>query len=204
MTLRIYGAARSRAFRVLWVAEELGLAYEHVPVEIAQASQDPTYLEVNPNGRIPAIDDDGFRLFESLAITQYLVRKHGGPLQPASLQDEARLWQWSLWGANEIEIPLIMLTFHTKVLPEAQRDAKIAADGAAKLPRPMAVLDAHLAQREHLLGGGFTVADLNVASLLYTAWYNKVDLGRWPNVQRWLERVFARPAALRARKLREA
>ena len=83
MTLKIYGAARSRAFRVLWVAEELGLAYEHVPVEIAQASQDPTYLEVNPNGRIPAIDDDGFRLFESLAITQYLVRKHGGPLQPA-------------------------------------------------------------------------------------------------------------------------
>lgn len=203
MTLKIYGAARSRAFRVLWAAEELGLAYEHVPIPFADANADPAYRAINPNGRIPAIDDDGFVLFESLAITQYLFRRHGGPLQPVGLQDEARLAQWSLWGANEIELPLITLVQHTRLFPDDRRDARLADEAAAKLPRPLAVLDAHLAGRAFLLGDGFTVADLNVSSLLYTAWLNRIDLARWPHVVRWLDEALTRPAALRARKLRE-
>jgi glutathione S-transferase len=204
MTLRIYGAPRSRAFRVLWVAEELGLSYENIPVDSAEGSKKAEYLAVNPNGRIPALDDEGFVLFESLAITMYLARKHAhAGLYPATLPDEARLWQWSLWGANEIETPLIQWISNRFVLPPEKRNATIAAEAEAKLPRPMAVLDAHLATRRHLLGGEFTVADLNVASLLYTAWFNKGDLSRWPQVRGWLERVLTRPAAVKARKLRE-
>lgn len=94
--LRIYGVARTRAFRVLWIAKELGLDYEHIPTEIGPVgARKPEYLAINPNGRLPAIEDDDFVLWESLAITLYLAKKHQR-LYPATLDGEARAWQWSL------------------------------------------------------------------------------------------------------------
>src|SRR2546426_1073726 len=76
--LRIYGVARTRAFRALWIAKELDLDYEHVPLEIGPAgARNADYLAINPNGRLPAIADGGFILWESLAITLYLAKKHG-------------------------------------------------------------------------------------------------------------------------------
>ncbi|MFZ0984452.1 MAG: glutathione S-transferase N-terminal domain-containing protein, partial [Pseudolabrys sp.] len=75
--LRIYGIARTRAFRALWMANELGLDYEHLPIEIGAAgARSPEFLAINPNGRLPFIVDNGFVLFESLAITLYLAKKH--------------------------------------------------------------------------------------------------------------------------------
>ena len=93
--LRIYGIARTRAFRALWIAKELGVDYEHIPIEIGAAgARQPDYLAINPNGRLPAIEDDGFVLWESLAITLYLAKKHGR-LYPTTLEGEAKAWQWS-------------------------------------------------------------------------------------------------------------
>ncbi len=204
MTLRVYGAPRSRTFRVIWAAEELGLPYENVPVDFGEGSKQPAFLAINPNGRIPAIDDDGFVLFESLAINMYLAKKHGAAkLYPGAPQDEARLWQWSLWGATEIEVPLIQYVSNRYVLAPEKRDEKVAAEAQAKLPRPLGVLDTHLVTHKHILGGDFTIADLNVGSLLYSAWYNKADLSRWPQIRSWLESILARPAALKARATRE-
>ena len=82
--LRIYGIARTRAFRALWMANELGLDYEHLPIEIgAGGARSPEFLAINPNGRLPFIVDNGFVLFESLAITLYLAKKHSnGKLYP--------------------------------------------------------------------------------------------------------------------------
>src|ERR1700740_2886871 len=90
--LRIYGIARTRAFRALWVARELGIPYEHLPIEIGEAgARTPEFLAINPNGRLPVIVDGDFVLFESLAITMYLAKKHAhGTLYPASLEGEAR------------------------------------------------------------------------------------------------------------------
>src|SRR5215467_15462915 len=103
--LRIYGIARTRAFRALWIAKELGLDYDHVPIEIGDAgARSDEFLAINPNGRLPFITDDGFVLFESLAITLYLAKKHGlGTLYPARIEDEARTWQWSLWALTEVD-----------------------------------------------------------------------------------------------------
>src|SRR2546430_5813612 len=99
--LRIYGVARTRAFRVLWLAKELGLDYEHVPIEIGPGgARKAEYLAINPNGRLPAIDADGFILWESLAITLYLAKKHDR-LYPTTLEGEAKAWQWSLWARSE-------------------------------------------------------------------------------------------------------
>ena len=139
--LQIYGVPRSRAFRTLWMAKELGLEYDNVMVDFAtgETRQQP-YLAVNPNGHIPAIDDDGFVLWESMAINLYLAKKHSrGSLYPILFEDEARTWQWSFWGMTEIERPVLTAMFHRAILPEDKRDAA-AADAAEKeLQHPLGV-----------------------------------------------------------------
>jgi glutathione S-transferase len=88
----------SRAYRALWMANELGLDYENVPINVADGSaKTPKYLAVNPNGRIPAIDDNGFKLWESMAINLYLAKKHG-VLLPKTMEGAAEAIQWSFFG----------------------------------------------------------------------------------------------------------
>ena len=193
--LKIYGIARTRAFRVLWMAEELGLEYDHSPIETEQAgARRPDYLAVNPNGRLPAIDDDGFILWESLAINLYLAQKHAtGTMYPATLEGAAKAAQWSLWAANEIERPTNVWSFHAERLPPDEREPKIAAAALDLLAAPYRVLDHALAARSYLLGDTFTVADLNVAAVALRA--IAMDLSATPHFADWLNRCYQRPAA---------
>ena len=199
--LRIYGIARTRAFRVLWIANELGLDYEHVPVEIGRAgARKPEYLAINPNGRLPAIDDDGFMLWESLAITLYLAKKHGR-LYPATLAGEAKAWQWSLWAVQEVDRGVNIWSLHALRLPCAERDAQRRAEALKVLEQPFAVLDSALADRLYLLGDEFSVADLNVAAVISRA--IDMDLAATPRLANWLKRCLDRPAARQALALRK-
>jgi glutathione S-transferase len=200
--LRIYGVARTRAFRALWIANELGLDYEHVPIEIGAAgARKPDYLAINPNGRLPAIDDGGYTLWESLAITLYLAKKHG-PLYPTTLEGEAKAWQWSLWAVQEVDRGVNIWSLHALRLPPAERDAQRRAEALKVLEAPFAVLDAALAERRYLLGDEFTVADLNVAAVISRA--IDMDLAATPRLGDWLSRCLERPAARAALALRTA
>jgi len=200
--LRIYGIARTRAFRVLWIANELGLDYEHIPTEIGGAgARKPDYLAINPNGRLPAIDDDGFILWESLAITLYLTKKHGR-LYPATLAGEAKAWQWSLWAVQEVDRGVNIWSLHALRLPPAERDPQRRAEALAVLEPPFAVLDGALAGRRYLLGDEFSVADLNVAAVTSRA--IDMDLSATPRLADWLKRCLERPAARAALALRAA
>jgi glutathione S-transferase len=202
--LRIYGIARTRAFRALWIAKELGLDYEHVPVEIGEAgARKPDYLAINPNGRLPAIDDDGFVLWESLAITLYLAKKHStGVLYPASLEGEAKAWQWSLWAVQEVDRGVNIWSLHAVRLPPEDRDPQRRAEALKVIEAPFKVLDGALAGRRHLIGDDFTVADLNVAAVIGRA--IDMDLSATPRIGDWLKRCLERPAAREARALRAA
>jgi glutathione S-transferase len=201
--LRIYGIARTRAFRALWIAMELAIDYEHVPLEIGEAgARKAEYLAVNPNGRLPAIDDDGFVLWESLAITLYLAKKHStGRLYPADLRDEAKTWQWSLWALNEVDRGVNIWSLHAVRLPPADRDPQKLAEALKVIDKPFRVLDEALAERPYLIGDEFTVADLNVAAVISRA--IDMDLSATPRLGAWLRRCLERPAALEARRLRE-
>jgi glutathione S-transferase len=209
--LKVYGTPGSRAARTLWVCRELGLQYEHIPTHFADGgTKSPEFLAVNPAGRLPAIDDDGFCLAESMAINIYLVKKHGGELAPQTLEDEARMLQWTFWAMTDVEKPLLTVLMQRMQLPPGSDIEKYfrerspkdpAAEEAAikTLDPPLKLLNGHLAGREYLVGPSFQLADLNVASVLSFGLAAKFDFSAYPNVQQWLSRCMARPAA-RAKK----
>jgi glutathione S-transferase len=198
--LRIYGVARTRAFRALWMAEELGLDYEHIPIEIGpDGARKSDYLAINPNGRLPAIDDDGFALWESLAITLYLAKKRRR-FYPTSLEGEAKAWQWSLWAVQEVDRGVNIWSLHAMRLPPEDRDPQRLAEALKLLAPPFKVLDGALAGRPYLLGEDFTVADLNVAAVISRA--IDMDLAATPHLAAWLRRCLGRPAARAALALR--
>jgi glutathione S-transferase len=185
------------------MAKELGLDYEHVKVDFATGeTRTSAYLALNPNGHIPIIDDDGFVLWESMAINLYLAKKYGaGTLYPTRLEDEARAWQWSFWGMTELERPVLTALFNRAILSEDKRDGA-AADAAEKeLGQPLRVLDGVLGRSANLLDDNFTVADLNVASILAWARPAQIDMSPFPKTAEWLKNCAERPAARAARQL---
>ncbi len=204
--LKIYGVYRSRASRNIWLAHELGLPFEHVPViqvyrlpepDAASAplnTASPAFRAINPAGQIPSIDDDGFVLHESLAINLYLARKHGGPLAPATVQEEGRMAQWSLWAATACETHALNVLYHRVGKPPAERNPAIAAAAIESLRAPFAVLDGALAESGYLVGQRFTVADINVAEIIRYAMPAPELFAAAPHVARWLAACHARPA----------
>jgi glutathione S-transferase len=204
MALKIYGVARSRAYRTLWMAAEVGIPYEHVKVDFADGgTRRPEYLAINPNGHVPAIDDDGFRLWESMAINLYLAKKYGsgtGGLYPLRLEDEAQAWQWSFWGMTEVERPALTILLN-RIGPEERRDTAAADEAERALAAPLSVLDAAVAATPYLLGERFTVADLNVAGIFSWARQARVNFAAFPKAEAWLKACHDRPAAQKARQL---
>lgn len=200
MTVKIYGPTATRAMRALWIVRELGIPYEHVPIEMKDL-KGAEYLKVNPNGKIPAMVDGEFKLFESMAINLYLAAKYGkSGLFPASLEDQALCYQWSFWGMTEVEKPLLTILIDQFMTPPDKRKPEAVAEAQNALPKPFAVLDGALKNREYLLGDSFTVADLNLASICSWAKPIKFDFGPFPNVAAWLQRCLDRPAYKAARK----
>ena len=200
--LRIYGAARSRGIRVLWMANELGLQFEHKDyLPRSEPTKTSEYRALNPNGRVPTIDDDGFILSESMAINFYLAKKHGSPLYLKDPKHEALALQWSLWETDRLDRQIVNYVRHSKELPEAERKADVAAAMWQEVTESLDVLEKALAKSEWLAGPQFSVGDLNVAGALYRGLF--IDLSKWPKTEAWLKKCWERPAAKRARSMRE-
>jgi glutathione S-transferase len=148
------------------------------------------------------IDDDGFILWESMAINLYLAKKYGaGGLYPTRIEDEARAWQWSFWGMTEVERPVLTALMNRAFRPEGERDPATADAAEKALAQPLRVLDDALGRSANLLGGNFTVADLNVASILAWARPAQIDMSAVPKLAEWLRICAERPAARGARQL---
>jgi glutathione S-transferase len=197
MALTIYGVLRSRASRPIWLAKELGLDYRHVPViqgyrlpdpaapDAPLNTTSPAFRAINPNGHVPSVEDDGLVLHESMAITLHLARKHGGPLAPRDAAEEALASMWSFWAVTSIEEQALS----TRAGGEAvERELP-------GLHRYFAILaDALRAGGGWLMGGRFTVADLNVAEVVRYAQGIPELFAAQPVVRDWLAACHARPA----------
>lgn len=201
--LTIYGSANSRGLRVLWMAGELGLQYTHkdwLPRSAETKTAD--YLAINPNARVPSIDDDGFILYESMAINLYLAKKHKSPLYPADPKLEALCWQWSLWETDRLDRQIVDYVRNSVASKPEERNAAVADAAWKQIVPAFDALETALKKSAWLAGPAFSVADLNVASALYRAL--SIDVSRWAALDKWLKACWDRPAAKKARAMRES
>jgi len=195
--LRIWGRVTSvNVQKVVWCAEELGLAYERIDAGGKFGRNDtPEYLAMNPNGLVPVIEDDGFVLYESNAIVRYLAGRAPTPLWPSAPRERADVDRWMEWQST-VYTPAMWAAFWQLIrTPEAQRDAALVESSRAKSEKASAILDAHLQGRRFLAGDTFTVADI-VNGCAAHRWLN-LPLARVPrpNVERWYAELRQRPAS---------
>lgn len=184
--------------RTLWMAEELGLDYRHLPV----AWDDPwlktsEFLRLNPVGTVPTIDHDGFGLGESLAINLYLAKIFGSTgstaLYPSDPKAEAQTWRWTLFAQAHLE-PWVRRDGGRPVYEGA-----LAEFALTEAHRGLAQLDVFLTDHDWLAGDYFTVADFNVACVLSPSRTGPLDMSAHAPTMAWLSRCYKRPAAIRAR-----
>ena len=197
--IKLYGVPMSRAARPLWMLEELGLGYEHIQTNFTTDVQKPDYLALNPNGHIPTLVDGDTVIWESMAINLYLARKYDQGLWPKTVEGEGHALQWSFWAVTEVEEPLLTALMNRMFLPENERDPAKAEDALERFQKPLAVLEGELEGKDYLVENRFTVADLNVASVLSWSALVGADLSSYPRVRAWAERCSSRPAAAKAR-----
>ena len=201
--LELYGVARSRATRNLWLLYETGQPF--VLKRVIQAyranpnadltTQSPEFLALSPAAAVPVLKDDDLVISESLAINLYLAKKAGAPLGPKDAGEDALMIQWALYAACSVEpfaIKIMYAYSENRAATDAGR-AEIAAM-TETLARPLGVLETHLAKHGHLVGGRFTVADINMAEIVRYAGSEPGYLEKYPAVKRWYDACQARPA----------
>jgi len=201
--ITLYGIATSRAFRCLWMLEEIGLEYAHQPLDFrGDDLRSEQYRAINPNARVPTLQDGTLTLWESMAINLYLASRYGAEqgLWPDSPQSQGLAYQWSFWVMTEVEQPLLTVLMHKRVKPEAERDPQKVSRNEGILRKPFETLDQALADRDYLVDGRFTVADLNMAAVFSWCKPARISLQKYPHLEAWLDRCLARPARKQAQK----
>jgi glutathione S-transferase len=204
--LKLYGQYRSRAFRVAWMCKESDIPYEHVDVSVnveGATCKDPSYVALNPNARVPTIDDDGFVMWESGAINFYLAEKFRSPLWPADMKGKGRAYQWAFFIANDVEPHMIAVMQHRMLFPPEKRDPAAADAADAKLQPRLKVLDDLLGSHQYFGIDRWDMADFMVASVCFSFTAMKYDLSKFPHFRRWLMASLERPAAKAAIALRQ-
>jgi glutathione S-transferase len=198
--LQLYGNSLSRAMRCMWMLEEMGLPYELIKKTTRPEDlQSAEYLRLNPNARIPTLVDGSVVIWESMAINLYLAQKYDGPLHSTKPEVLAVAAQWSFWAMLEMEALLLELLMHRALLPEFVRDPSYAERDELLLKKPLRVLDDALSAHSYLASDDFTVADLNVASILAWGKMGRLDLSGVPHVAQWLDASLRRAAYGRVR-----
>ena len=196
--LRIWGRISSiNVQKVVWCADELGLAYERLDVGGKFGRNDtPEYLAMNPNGLVPVLDDDGFVLWESNAIVRYLcARERNTMLWPEEPRRRADADRWMDWQATTFTPATRDAFWQLLRVPEPQRDHAAIEASRVKSEKGAAILEAHLAGREYVCGESFCAADIVVGAAAHR-WLNMpLPRSARPNMERWYALLKSRPAS---------
>lgn len=198
--MKIYYAPNTRAVRIVWLCEELGLSYELERFKLGDPSmRAPEYLSVNPMGRVPALEDGDVRLFESGAIVEYILARHAnGRLVPDVGSPEFPVYlQWLHYSEGMIMPQVNVIVVETILLPPERR-SQTNLDRATKLlTRMLTAVEAGLEGRE-FLAGAFSGADIMTGHACAVAERLGADLSDKPAVADYVARLKARPALQRA------
>ena len=195
MSLTIHAFPLSpRNFKVLVVANQLGLEYEFRFCDFAKGMQKSAeYTGVNPNQKAPAIEDGDFKLWESNAIIQYLASKKPEiGLLPKDERARADVNRWLFWESTTWDPACATIVFERVVkalFGPGGPDAAEVEKGLKKFTACAAILDAHLKGRAFMCGEALTIADLSLASALTMATPAQLPLADYPNIQAWAARI---------------
>ncbi|MCL7942359.1 glutathione S-transferase family protein [Marinobacter sp. ATCH36] len=194
--LKLYGTPPTRALRVIWLLNELGLEYELYPMDLLQGEQHrQDFLSLNPAAKVPVLVDGSLVVTESAAIQLYLAEKHPqAGFIPEAMADRAQMYRWIFFLVTELEQPLWRIARHTFLYPEEKRlpqDIELAMQDGKEM---VAVLERHMAEREFIVGEGLSVADFNAAYTLDWANEEKM-LDNAPRLREYLKSMYARPTA---------
>lgn len=194
--LKLYGTPPTRALRVIWLLNELGLEYEMVPVDLLGGEhREHDFLTLNPAAKVPVLVDGDLVITESAAIQLYLAEKNPeADYIPTTVEGRAQMYRWIFFLVTEIEQPLWRIARHTFIYPENQRlpqDIDLARQEGIEM---VAVLERHMKDREFLVGDRLSVADFTAAYTL--DWANEEQmLENAPRLKAYLESLYARPKA---------
>ncbi|MCA9406646.1 MAG: glutathione S-transferase family protein [Candidatus Omnitrophica bacterium] len=195
--LKIYGADLSTpANKVRMMVNALDIPYEYVRVSIRdQENRTPEFLQMNPNGKIPVLDDNGFILFESGAICRYLADKQNSSLYPKDLKQRALVDQWTDFAVIHINGAMNRVVFNRIFAKRIGRkiDEQSLRDGLAFLEKFLPVVDDRLEGRDFLAEDGLTLADISLISILDPCEVAEVDLSAYKNIVAWRNRLRQEP-----------
>jgi len=200
--LKVYGMANSRSMRVVWALEEIDAEYEYVKVDLFKGEgRSPSYLAINPAGKVPVLVDGDITLTESVAILNYLGEKFpGSGLVPAfgQLQARGEFFRWCCFVLSELEQPLWTIARHRFVLPPDKRVPAVLATAEWEFGVAAQVLATQLQDRDYAVGGSFSAADILIAHTL--SWARSARIALPERVlDVYADRLLARPALARAR-----
>lgn len=195
--LRIWGRDNSvNVQKALWCCEEMEVPYERVDAGgsfgVVNTQQ---YRNLNPNGLVPTLEDEGFVLWESNAIVRYLAAKHSaGKLWPEDLKERAEADRWMDWQATTFWPAFRPLFWNLVRTPPEQRDQAAMEESRLKTAEILAYLDAHLRNRSYIVGDALTMGDIPLGCAIWRWVSLPIDRPELANVQRWFETLGTRPA----------
>lgn len=195
--LKLYGSSLSSpSNKVRFVANYLGLAYEYSKVNLRAGEQlKAEFIKINPAGKIPAIDDDGFYLFESNAIIRYLADKNNSPLYPKPLKERAVVDEWMDFGSMHVGMAVSKVTYNRLFAPMRGQpvDENSIKEGLGFLDRFLPVVDGQLAKGKYLTGNALTLADFNMLAVLDPVEASKIDISKYKNIFLWRQALQKEP-----------
>jgi len=195
---KVLGMAATRTLRVLWMMEELGLEYEHLP----HPPRSKEMLEINPSGKVPALMVDDQVVIDSVAIMQFLADKHGDMTYPAGTIERAQQDSFTQFINDEIDAIIWCAARNTFILPEDKRVPEIKETLKWEFVRSMKLLGERIGDNEFLMGDKMTVPDILLTHCGGWARMAGFEIPNGP-LKAYFKRMIARPAYLRAYALRK-
>ena len=190
--LKLWGRINSiNVQKVLWTLAELNVAYERTDAGLQfGVVNEPFYRRMNPNGRVPTIEDDGFALWESNAIVRYLSAKHGaGTLWPNDPRQRADADRWMDWTTSTVAPALTPVFWGLiRTPPEKRNMASIEAE-AEKVGQAFQALEQSLEGRDHVAGKSFTMGDIPLGTFVHRWYALAVKRPELPGVEAYYERL---------------
>ena len=195
-----------RAFKVLLAAHHLDVAYELRFINLFKGEQNaPDFRALNPHGRMPVLEEDGYVLWESNAIVNYLASKRPeANMLPANTRERLAVEKWQFWESNHWDPACAVFVFERLVKAAIGRGAPDPAEikrGEQLLSRNAPVLDAELLKHRYVAGDRMTVADLSIGAALSAAEIGQYPLEAYRGIQRWQAELKALPAWVAATEL---